>query len=459
MTSAVFVRLTCVLGQLIATKPDRKKKSLERSHWEHKWFSRLAVVALILQSGLLFLALFEPGLPYMMSNPRSEPLNSDQFRRTLIALTNAQYGDSSSIDVLPNGENYYPAELAAISAAKSSVNLEAYIFVGGDVTKKFLAALEERARAGVKVRLVIDAIGSQSLREEDIHKLEQAGGKVAKYMALRWYTWPQLNHRTHREMLIVDGKIAFVGGSGWADHWLMPKGHDKQRWRDTMVRVEGPAVTGIQAAFTENWLESTGEVLTDRQAFPFEPGQGDSKALIVRSSPTTGRSTTARVLFQTLMASATKRIYITTPYFLPDKSMTDELARAVKERGVDVRIITPGPGTDHMLTRRSSRRLFGPLLEAGAHIYEYQPTMIHAKVLMIDSQWAVVGTTNMDPRSFSINDEVNLATPDPRVTQRLEQDFYNDLQSSREVNLQEWKHRGILERIHELFGGLISNQQ
>ena len=447
-----------VLGNLVQTK-DKHQKSPERYFWEQKWFSRLAVIALVLQSGLLFLALFEPGLPYLMSNPRADPLNSEQFIRTLTAITDGQYGDSSNIDVLTNGENYYTAELEAVKAARSSINLEAYIFVGGDVTKKFLEAMEERARNGVQVRLVTDAIGSKSLRDEEIEKFREAGGKFARYMPLKWYTWPRINNRTHRELLIVDGRVAFVGGSGWADHWLMPKDRDKQRWRDTMVRVEGPAVTGVQSSFSENWLEATGEVLTNREMFPFEPGKGDSRAVVVRSSPTTGRSTSARVLFQTLLASATKRIYITTPYFLPDRSITDELVRAKKERGVDVRIITPGPGTDHMLTRRSSRRLFGPLLEAGAHIYEYQPTMIHAKVLLIDSQWAVVGSTNIDPRSFSLNDEVNLATPDPRVAQRLEQDFYNDLKQSREVNLQEWKNRKFTERIHELFGGLIERQQ
>ena len=179
----------------------------------------------------------------------------------------------------------------------------------------------------------------------------------------------------------------------------------------------------------------------------------------MRSSPTTGRSTPARVLIQTLLASARHRIYLTTPYFLPDKSVRDEIVRAVKERGVEVKIITPGRGTDHELTRRSSRRLFGDLLQAGAKIYEYEPTMIHAKILMIDSRWAVVGSTNIDPRSFKLNDEVNLASPDPRFTQRLEQDFSTDLKYAKEVSYEEWRHRGILERLHEMFGGFIQAQQ
>lgn len=423
------------------------------------WFWVLALIALVLQTGLIFIALFAPGLKYLVSNPRSETLDSTQFYDTLCVLTNALCAGNTKIEVLSNGENYYAAELDAIRNAKSSVNIEAYIFVNGKLTDQFVDALEERAKAGVEVRLVVDAIGSGSLASKTIDRLRNAGAKFSWYMPLKWYTWPRLNNRTHREILVVDGLIAFVGGSGWADHWMYPEDKDKGRWRDTMVRVEGPAVAGIQAAFSENWLESASEVLTERKFWPFPKQAGDSRAMVVRSSPTTGRSTSARVLFQTLMASARKRIYITTPYFLPDDSVRDELVRAVKERGVEVKIITPGPGTDHMLTRRSSRRLFGPLLEGGAHIYEYQPAMIHAKVLLIDSMWAVVGTTNMDPRSFSLNDEVNLATPDSRVAQRLEADFAEDLKHSREVSLEEWKNRGIAERAHEWFGGLIERQQ
>lgn len=435
------------------------KKAGKPEKHEIDWFWFLAILALTIQGGLLFLALFDPGLPYMVSNPRGDALDSDQFRRTLASLTMAQYGEGTRLDILANGEHYYPAELEAIKNAKSTVHIEAYIFANGEVTNHFLAALEERARAGVKVRLIVDAVGSHSFDDKSIDALKRAGGEFAWYTPLRWNTWPRINNRTHRELLIVDGKIGFVGGSGWADHWYFPESPKKPRWRDTMVRVEGPSVTGLQAVFSENWMESHGEVLTGRDVFPFEPGTGDSRALVVRSSPTTGRSTTARVLIQTLVASARKQIHITTPYFLPDDSLTDELARAVRDRGVDVKIITPGPGTDHTLTRRSSRRLFGPLLRAGAHIYEYMPSMIHAKILIVDTTWAVVGTTNLDPRSFTLNDEVNLATPDPRVAQRLEQDFADDLKHTREVHYEEWKNRGIAERMHEWFGGLIENQQ
>ena len=432
-----------------ATKSDRKPD----------WFWFIAIVAILLQGGLLFIALFAPGLPYLVADSENVPLDSDRFLNTLSALTNAQYGEGTRIEVLKNGERYYAAELEAIRNARASIHLEAYIFSGGRVADEFLSAMEERARAGVAVRVVADAIGSHDLPDASIARLRAAGGRFAWYMPFRWYTWPRLNNRTHREILVVDGRVAFAGGSGWADHWARPMGKDRERWRDTMVRVEGPAVTGLQSVFSENWLEASGELLKGPDVFFFPPPAGGSRVLLIRSSPTTGRSTPARVLFQTLLAAAKRTIHITTPYFLPDRSLRDEIVRAIKKRGVHVQIITPGPGTDHMLTRRSSRRLFGPLLEAGAQIYEYEPSMIHAKILVVDSQWSVVGTTNMDARSFTLNDEVNLATPDPSVAQRLEQDFEQDLRQSKEVSLEEWRKRGIAERVHETLGGIFQRQQ
>jgi cardiolipin synthase len=450
------LRLPDVATTFPHTRETTKRTQEPERH--SKGYRVAAAIAIFLQSGLLFLSLFEPGLRYLVSNPRADPLDSDQFLRTLTALTDGAAADHSRIEVLANGENYYPAELAAIGAAKNTISLEAYIFEDGEVERMFVDALVERASSGVKVNLVTDAVGSYYFSAKEIARLRHAGGKFAWYMPARWYTWPHFNNRTHRELLIVDGRIGFTGGSGWSDHWLKQIGREP-RWRDTMIRVEGPAVTGLQATFSENWLEASGEILTGKEYFPFEPGTGKSTALVVRSSPTTGRSASARVLFQVLLASAKHRIYLSTPYFLPDKSIQDEIDHAIRQRGVEVKIITPGSGTDQPLTRRSSERLFGPLLKSGAHIYEYQGRMMHAKVMMIDSVWSVTGSTNIDPRSFSLNDEVNLATSDPDVTRQLETDFAEDLRNSREVSYEKWQHRGLPERLNEWFGGLIERQQ
>jgi cardiolipin synthase len=448
------------LAQKLTRKKPPKPGEEYKQHPHHKelvGLSVLASIALVIQTGLLLLSLFGPGLPYIVSNPRADALDSEQFLRNLQAITGSQVTQNTHFLVLPNGPNFYRAELDAINAAQKSVSMEAYIFRNDDIGRQIINALAGRARAGVPVRLVVDAIGSARLTASDLKPLTDAGGRFAWYHPLRWYTWPRINNRTHREMLIIDGQIGFIGGAGVARHWF--ENTDGQpRWRDTMVRVEGPAVTEMQGAFAENWLEGAGEVLTGDAYFPKGREPGTVPALLVRSSPTEGRSTPARILFQTLLASARKSVTITTPYFLPDHSMRDELSHAVK-RGVAVNILVPGQGSDHLLTRTSSRRLYGDLLLAGAHIYEYGPTMIHAKVLVVDSLWSVVGSTNMDPRSFSLNDEVNLAVRDPGLAGELEREFRADLGESRRVTYDQWRKRPVWERVTEWFGALLERQQ
>jgi cardiolipin synthase len=290
------------------------------------------------------------------------------------------------------------------------------------------------------------------------------GGRVEWYHPLGLLTLPRINNRTHRELLIVDGRVGFIGGAGIADHWLLDqkkllgKGK-KRRWRDTMFRVEGKAVMNLQSTFAENWLEASGEVITGKHYFPFCEASGRMRVMVVNSSPSAGRSTRARMLYQTLLAAAQKSIHITTPYFLPDRSARAEMIRAIKDRGVKVTIITPGRHADHLLTRRSSRRLYGELLEAGAEIYEYKPSMIHTKTMVIDGLWSVVGSTNFDNRSFGLNDEVNLAAFDPGLAGRIEEDFARDKARSRAVSLREWRRRSVFERAHELFGWLLERQQ
>lgn len=425
---------------------------------DSNWFLVIAVIAIVAQSFLLFLALFEPGLDYKISTPSTAPLDSKDFERMLEALTDAKIQRRTSFKVLTNGEVYYEAELEAIRAARTSVNLEAYIFQKGEVTRRFLDALTERARAGVRVNLVLDAIGSFTSWESYFKELRAAGGRVAWYHGFKWYTLSRINNRTHRELIIIDGEVGFVGGSGFADHWLLPtKG--KPRWRDTMFRVDGDAVLSLQSTFAENWLEASGEILSGVEYFPFCEAEHETAALVVNSSPSAGRSTRARMLYQTLFASAQKSIHITTPYFLPDKSARAEMVRAVSERGVEVQIITPGKKIDHQLTRRSGRRLFGDLLKAGARIYEYEPSMIHAKTMVVDDVWSVVGSTNLDNRSFGLNDEVNLAAFDRELAARVAEDFRRDVADSSEITYDQWRKRSIFERAHEQLGRLLERQQ
>jgi cardiolipin synthase len=421
-------------------------------------FLVIAIIAIAAQSLLLFLALFGPGLDYKISTPPTEPLESEEFLGILEAITDAKLQRRSHVEVLTNGEVYYEAELQAIRAATQSVNLEAYIFQKGEVARRFVEALTERARNGVEVRMVLDAIGSFATWDSYFKELVAAGGRVAWYHPLRLSSLPRINNRTHREIIVVDGRVGFLGGSGFADHWLLNE-EKNPRWRDTMFRVEGDAVASLQSTFVENWLEASGEILTGKEFFPLGGVESKAAVMVVDSSPSTGGSTRARILYQTLLASARKSIFITTPYFLPDRSARAEMIRAIRERGVEVKIIVPGSHSDHLLTRRSSRRLFGDLLRAGAQIHEYEPAMIHAKTLVIDGVWSVVGSTNFDNRSFGLNDEVNLAASDVNLAARLCEDFARDLAASHAVSLEEWQRRSIFERMYEWVGWVLERQQ
>jgi cardiolipin synthase len=421
-------------------------------------FLTVALVAIGALSFLLFLALFGPGHKYKIRPSAAFDLASDEYARMLEALCDAKAHRRTRVEVLTNGPAFYEAQLEAIRGARLSVNLEAYIFAKGELTQRFVNALAERARAGVHVNLVLDAIGCLTTGKRYFQELTAAGGRVEWYHPLRWHTWPRINNRTHRELLIVDGEIGFIGGAGFADHWHKDQKREK-RWRDTVCRVTGSAVTGLQASFCENWLEASGEILAGKEYFPFPEVESGSVALVVNSTPSAGYSTHARMLFQTLIASATQSICINTPYFLPDRSARAEMIRAVRERGVDVRVVVPGKLHDHPLTRRSSRRLYGDLLEAGVKIYEYQASMIHVKCMIVDAKWSVVGTTNFDNRSFGLNDEVNLAVVDDALAARLYEDFQKDMAASHLITFDAWRRRSIFERCHEWLGWVLERQQ
>lgn len=418
-----------------------------------------AITGIVLQAFLLFVALFEPALEYKIAERPAPPIASDEFVRLMEAITDGKVHRNNRLEVLTNGDVYYPAELAAIRAAKQTINLEAYIFKKGRVTREFVDTLAERARAGVRVNLLLDAIGNLRTWHSYFANLEHAGGRVAWYHPLAWHRVMRMNNRTHRELIIIDGQVGFIGGSGFADMWRYSE-PDYPQWRDTMMRVDGPVVSSLQSAFLENWLEAAGELLTGEPYFPFDHGTpGRSGALVVKSSPMAGASTQARVLYQTLLSAASKSVLITTPYFLPDRGVRAEMVRAAKERGVAIRVIAPGKHNDHLLTRRSSRRLYGDLLQAGVKIYEYQPAMIHAKTLVVDGVWSVVGSTNFDNRSFGLNDEANLVTFDPTVASRITSDFEQDARNSREITYDEWKRRPFYEKVPEWFGRFLERQQ
>jgi cardiolipin synthase A/B len=418
----------------------------------------VGAIAFVLMAMHVLGGFFGPMPAYRITGAEELPRNdSEDFLLLVESLADAKVNRTGTIEVLANGDRFYPEALEAIRNARKSINLEAYIFHRGEIGRLYIEAMAERARAGVRVNLTLDAFGSIGARGDFLRPLTDAGGHIVKYNGLNWYRLLGLDNRTHRELLIVDGRTGFIGGAGIADQWY--KGSGKApRWRDTMVKVEGEAMPNLQATFAENWLNASGELLVGEAYFPEIDCPRQTTSLVVNSTPTAGGSTRARVLFQLLLASARESISITTPYFLPDKSLMQELCRAI-ERGVAVRVLVPGRKSDHMLTRSTSRGAYGRLLHWGAAVYEYQPAMIHAKILIVDRQWAVVGSTNFDNRSFGINDEVNLALRDVAVAQRLEHDMEADLRQAQRVSLEDWRHRGVTERATELIGWVFERQQ
>lgn len=412
--------------------------------------------------GLLFvLVLAEPGLPYDIDDHLPSP-EDHEFMGLLAALVDAPVTKAASIEVLTNGVAFYPEELATIARARRSVHLEAYVFHVSAAADKLVDLLTERAHAGVRVRLVIDAIGSWRTPSAYFDGLRAAGGEVAWYQPVRWHTLKRFNNRTHRELIVVDGEVAFVGGAGFAAWWDTGP-HGQPPWRDTMVRLEGTIVTSVQAAFAENWLESTGQLLTDPGSFAHcralgsQPAVG-TDAIVVTGTPSAGRATRARMLFQLLIAGARRSIRITSPYFLPDRSMRAELRKAVR-RGVRVQVVVPGALNNHPIARRASRRRYGDLLSGGVQVLEYEPGMNHSKVLLVDELWVVVGSSNFDNRSFGLNDELNLALPDRALAARLREDFERDAALSRSVDLLDWRRRPMSERVLALLGALVERQQ
>ncbi len=414
----------------------------------------LAAFGAVFLIWFILVVLFAPHIPYHIS--RELDASTEHFKRVLESTCLVAHTEGNRVEVLTNGPHFYPAMLAAIRAARETVNMECYIFKKGDIGAQFIEALAERARAGVKVTVVLDAIGCLGAFRESAEPLREAGCRVELYQSLRWFRLHRLNNRTHRELLVVDGHVAFVGGAGVADWWASNhKG--EPMWRDMMARVEGPVVSQIQGVAAENWLECCGEILTGPDIYKLHRRVDGVTAFTVKSSPA-DRATVSRVLFQMLIEASQKRVRISTPYFLPDRAFRRALVRTAS-RGVDITVVVPGAATDQKWVRLVSRRLYGPLLEAGVRIFEYAPSMIHVKMLIVDQLWSAIGTTNLDNRSFEHNDEVNLVVRDPQTAARLAVDNDADMTNSVEVTLDAWRNRPIWEKFLGSFIWVLERQQ
>ena len=389
------------------------------------------------------------------SFPHEYDVSHPQFIRTMGVMLGPSLVDGNRADTLLNGGEIFPAMLAAIRGATKTITFETYIYWSGTIGKEFADALAERASKGVKVHILLDWVGSQKMESALLEQMRQAGAQIEKYHPLAWYTLDKLNNRTHRKLLVVDGRIGFTGGVGIADEW---SGHaqDPDHWRDTHFRIEGPVVAQMQAAFTDNWTKVSGVVLLGEDYFPPSKATGGLLAQMFRSSPE-GGSESMYLMYLLSIASARTSIDLSMAYFVPDDLALDALVAALK-RGVRVRIIMPGRRTDAALVRRASRGMWGPIIQAGAEMYEYEPTMYHCKLLVVDRLWTSVGSTNFDTRSFRLNDEANLNIHDREFALRQVADFEADLKKARRITYGEWANRPWTEKLWEHFLGLFGAQ-
>jgi cardiolipin synthase len=364
----------------------------------------------------------------------------------LAGLLGAQLTSGNRFTVLTNGDQIFPAMLAALRKAKRRISFETYIYKTGQMAEEFTRAFEEAARRGVRVNLVVDAVGGNGMDDAHVKRLEQAGCRVAMFNVPRWYSLEELNYRTHRKVLVIDGQTAFTGGAGIDDQW-MGNAQSKEHWRDTMVQIDGPLARLMEGAFYENFAEIS--EVTPELDDSIDGLDQEGAAFLVRSSPSGGANDLKR-LYLLALAAARQRIDITTPYFITDESSRWALQDAVK-RGVKIRLLLEGDITDAMPVKYASRKHYEQLMELGIEIYEYQPTMMHTKTFVVDEVWSMFGSANFDNRSLELNDELNVAVMNRALAARLLADFENDLKASKRLELATWRQRPLLSKTREQF--------
>lgn len=387
--------------------------------------------------------------------PRLYSTASPDFERALGSLLGPGIVGGNAVTELLNGDQIFPPMLAAIQGAKKSITFETYIYWSGDIGKQFADALSERARAGVRVHVLLDWVGSAKMDESYLTEMQQAGVQIEKFHKAHWYNLARLNNRTHRKLLVVDGQVGFTGGVGIAPQW-MGNAQDPDHWRDSHYLVRGPVVAQMQATFLDNWLKVTGKVLHGALYFPPIAPAGAQKAQMFSSSPSSG-SESMQLMYHLAITAAERSIDLSVAYFVPDELTQKHLMDALA-RGVRVRFITPGEHTDTDTVKAASRATWGPLLQAGALIYEYQPTMYHCKVMIVDQLLVSVGSTNFDNRSFRLNDEANLNVYDAAFARRQTEVFEEDLKRSRRVTYEAWLNRPLREKAHEKLTGWLRSQ-
>ncbi len=383
---------------------------------------------------------------------RRYPITGGQFERSMSELLGPPILGGNRITRLENGAEIFPAMLAGIASAEKSITFETYIYWAGEIAEAFSLALSEKARQGVKVHVLLDGFGCNCVAGSSLRRMEEAGVELEVYHLKKF---GRVNQRTHRKLLVIDGKVGFTGGVGIADPWQGNADSD-DHWRDTHYRVEGPAVAQIQAAFLDNWMKTHATVLHGNAYFPKLETVGPHRCQMFKSSPMEG-SESARLMYLLSITAAERSILVGNAYFVPDDLVSETLIAAVR-RGVSVEVVLPGDNQDSTLVRHASRHRWGQLLEAGVRIYEYEPTMFHRKVMIIDGVWVSVGSANFDNRSFRLNDEANLNVFDREFAEEEVAVFHRDKAKAREVTYDAWKRRPLVEKAGDAAAVLLRSQ-
>jgi cardiolipin synthase A/B len=456
----------------LAPRPKPQRLSAA-DYWERgrriirAWWIWLALALFLYQAGLWYVAIIAGALSFIFYNTSADlhpvqyaleadfATDSAEFRNTMAGVTGMPLVEGNRVEIYNDGDEFYPAMLEAIESARRSVTMEQFIFWDGRVGRRFAEAFADKAREGIPVKLLVDAIGSSTLGEKILRTLEAGGCQLAWFRPIHWYTLNRANLRTHRKSLIIDGQIAFTGGAGLADHWI-GRAENEHEWRDVEVRVEGPAVAAQQSGFAQNWLLFTGEILSGPEFFPMPQMAGDVEVQTILSSPSSGAAAAA-TMYLIAVQCARNYLYIANPYFVPDARLIGILGQACR-RGVNVKLMVAGKHNDTWWARQNSLRLYGRLLVAGVEIYEFEPTMLHQKTMVVDGAWATVGTANFDNRSFALSEETNVCFHDHVLVEQLQSNFLADLKRCEKVELADWRRRGLPQQIKEALASLIEDQ-
>ena len=412
-----------------------------------------AVVTLVVVLAIANLSTGEKKIEHKIE--RRYGSDDPQFIRSMGLLLGPPVISGNRFEVLLNGDEIFPSMLEGIASAQKTITFETFIYWSGAIGEQVASALSEKARTGVAVHVLLDWVGSQKMDRHYLQMLKDAGAEVIQYHKPHWTGLGRMNDRTHRKLLVIDGRIGFTGGVGIAQEWT---GHaqDDMHWRDSHFRVTGPVVGHMQAVFMDNWIKATGNVLHGPDYFPEAEEAGDGLAHMFSSSPS-GGSDDMQLMYLMAITAATDSIHLASAYFVPDKLTINAIVEAAM-RGVDVRIITPGKHIDTHTVREASRACWGPLLEAGVQMFEYQPTMFHVKLLVVDEYLVSVGSTNFDSRSFKLNDEANLNIYDAAFARRQTQIFANDLAKSKRITLDDWNRRPWTRKLVDRVVALLDSQ-